>query len=93
MENQEIVPVPEHIIGNPDNLTIVDFKVNPASIADQTNPKLESVLLGNDTTFEYKDGNVVYFNQWKTNPVQNQEQTLEWLKDRFVTEGLYFFRR
>ena len=77
------------LTGNPEELTLAEFEINPASLAEQSNP-LNGIPMGNKVVYKYATEAQVQLGEIYMNPTLTEAQVLEKLRKDFETVGLYF---
>ena len=85
MKTENVFEKKEHIIGDSEALTLAEFEINTASLAEQSNP-INVIPLGNKAVYQY--GN--FKGEIRVNPTLTEAQVLEKLRKDFETVGLYF---
>jgi hypothetical protein len=89
MENENVFDTKKHLTGDPLALTLAEFEVNPASLAEQSNP-INGIPLGNKAVYQYTTELEVQKGEIRMNPTLTEAEVLEKLRKDFETVGLYF---
>jgi len=77
------------LTGEPSALTLAEFEINPASLAEQANP-INGINMGNKAVYQYTTEVEVQTGQTYVNPTLTEAEVLEKLRKDFETVGLYF---
>lgn len=89
MKTDNVFEKKKHLVGDPEALTLAEFEINTASLAEQSNP-INGIALGNKAVYQYTTEVEIQTGEIRVNPMLTESEVLQKLRKDFETIGLYF---